>query len=412
MAIVGQLGDRAGHTSTTGGTGTITLGAALGAVAPNLCSFQSFSSAGITDQMVVSYLILDSNGAWELGRGTYTASGTTLTRGPTFSSNSNAAISLSGNEQVFISFLQEDAVAVAQMIWTGGRPTLVTATPVMTSNQTAKGTIFYTPFLHNLISIYDGFVFQTYAFTEQSVVLDSSNFLSGHVYDLFMALNAGVPTLGYGPAWTNITTRSAATALARTNGVWTNNTSITLRTAVGTTFGVGADKATYVGTAYGTANGQTGMNFNPASAAGGSGNILGLYSAYNKVMLHGQSQDSTSSWSYAVATWRAANGNANNSISYIDGLGDVAAIAKYNVFAEPGTTGGPEIGININSTSATPASQSSIFVSGAEANIFVEQMFVPVLGFNTITAMEFSSTTSAQTFQGAGFQTLTATVMM
>ncbi len=419
MAIVGQLGDRAGHTSATTGAGTITLGLALGAVAPNLCGFQSFSAAGITDQMTVSYLILDSNGAWEVGRGTYTASGTTLTRGATFSSNSNAAISLSGNEQVFISLLQEDAIAVNQMIWTGGRLTPVTATPVLTSNQTAKGTIFYTPHIHNLISIYDGFVFQTYTFTEQSVVLDSSNFLSGHVYDLFMFINAGVPTLGYGPAWTNTTTRSAA--ISRQNGVWTNTLSITLRTAVGTTFSVNSNKATYVGTAYATANGQTGMAFT-ASAAGGGGNVLGLFSAYNQVQVNAYSQDSNSSWNNSSATWVHADANANNAISYVDGLGVCAVSGTYSVAAGydtgTGVTTVAEIGAMLNWASGAPTFTAFNEVTAQSASFFtVLQLaaqfnFLPTLGYNTVSALESADSGSVVFFEGNGSQQLMISLWM
>lgn len=117
--------DRAGHSCATSGTGTLTLGSVLGAVAPNLCSFETFANAGVQDQNIVSYLILDSNGAWETGWGIYTASGTTLTRNVTKSSNSNAAISLSGNEQVFVTMRAEDmatveALAAANIVINGG----------------------------------------------------------------------------------------------------------------------------------------------------------------------------------------------------------------------------------------------------------------------------------------------------
>lgn len=106
-----NLFNRAGHASTTVGAGTVTLGSALGAVSPNICSFESFSSAGVQDQNIVSYLILDANGAWELGWGIYTASGTTLTRNLTKSST-GSLLALSGSEQVFIATRAEDMATV------------------------------------------------------------------------------------------------------------------------------------------------------------------------------------------------------------------------------------------------------------------------------------------------------------
>jgi hypothetical protein len=86
-------------TSTTG-TGTITLGSAEN-------GYQSFDDAGVPDGDVVRYVIEDGAN-WEVGTGTYTASGTTLTRTVTESSNSDAALNLSGNAVVFIGPAAQD----------------------------------------------------------------------------------------------------------------------------------------------------------------------------------------------------------------------------------------------------------------------------------------------------------------
>src|SRR5450755_2494237 len=92
-----KLYDLARMSTATKGTGTITLGAAVN-------GFLSFALAGVQDGDVIDYAINDygSLGS-EIGTGTYTAAGTTLSRTPTKSTNSNTAISLSGNAQVFIS---------------------------------------------------------------------------------------------------------------------------------------------------------------------------------------------------------------------------------------------------------------------------------------------------------------------
>jgi len=103
------LANLARMTTATTGTGTITLGAAAtsGGV-----TFLSFSGAGVADGDVVTYAIADTN-ASEIGRGTYTAAGTTLTRTVLKSTNSNTAINLSGSAQVFITSAAEDLPNIA-----------------------------------------------------------------------------------------------------------------------------------------------------------------------------------------------------------------------------------------------------------------------------------------------------------
>ena len=103
-----NLHNRAGMNTATSGQGTMTLSSAIGAVAINVAGFQSFSTSGVVDQEIVQYLILDVNGNWEVGTGTYSVSGPTLTRTVKYSNNSNTAISLSGSAQVFICALASD----------------------------------------------------------------------------------------------------------------------------------------------------------------------------------------------------------------------------------------------------------------------------------------------------------------
>src|ERR1700675_3294978 len=95
-----KLYNLARMTTATTGTGTITLGAAVS-------GYLSFSQSGVADGTTVSYGINDGANS-EVGTGVYAASGTTLTRTVTKSTNSNAAISLSGTAQVFITPRAED----------------------------------------------------------------------------------------------------------------------------------------------------------------------------------------------------------------------------------------------------------------------------------------------------------------
>lgn len=97
-----KIFDRVGMTTATTGTGTITLGSAITDATNG--DMLSFADAGVTTADVVNYLITDGNN-FEIGTGTYTSTGTTLTRTPALSKiagvTGTSAISLSGTAKVY-----------------------------------------------------------------------------------------------------------------------------------------------------------------------------------------------------------------------------------------------------------------------------------------------------------------------
>jgi hypothetical protein len=114
MALV--VKDRVRETTTTTGTGTVTLGGAA-------TGFQSFSVIG--DGNTTFYTIqLSNTNEWEVGIGTYTSSGTTLSRDTILeSSNGGTAVNFSaGTKDVFVTYPAEKA------IYEGNLPTKLVVT--------------------------------------------------------------------------------------------------------------------------------------------------------------------------------------------------------------------------------------------------------------------------------------------
>lgn len=102
MALV--IKDRVKETTTSTGTGTITLaGAVLG--------YQSFAAIG--NGNVTYYAIVDTtNGDWEVGYGTYTSSGTTLSRTAVLASSTGTAKIdfAAGEKEVICTYPAEKAI--------------------------------------------------------------------------------------------------------------------------------------------------------------------------------------------------------------------------------------------------------------------------------------------------------------
>lgn len=124
MALVFK--DRVQETSTTSGTGTVTLAGAVS-------GFQDFSVIGDGN---TTYYTITNGSNWEVGIGTYTASGTTLSRDTILeSSNAGSAITLSGTSNVFVTYPAEKAVA-QDASNTGYAPQLSATNGVFVNNAT------------------------------------------------------------------------------------------------------------------------------------------------------------------------------------------------------------------------------------------------------------------------------------
>jgi hypothetical protein len=361
-------------TTATTGTGTITLGAA---VAPWL----TFAQAGVPDGTTVSYAIQDGVANSEIGQpASILLSGTTLTP--------------------------------------QGRLTLTTAVPVLAADVTAATTIYYTPYVGNVVPIYDGTNMVPTVFSELSLALDltaahTGYHQSGKLFDLFVVNDAGTIRLASGPAWTNDTTR--AETLSQINGILVSDASIVLRfgSASGNTITY-TKRATYVGTFRASADGQTQMKFGTVAAGGGEA-WFGLWNMYQRREMAARLQDNNGTWTYTTAAWRAADNSTTFRISMVRGQDEDGVFATYGNRVGPTASNAfGFIGIGLDSTTvlSTLANQA-ITVGNAGQGVSVSSIFagLPGLGFHYLQALEQGDGTNANNFYTSPYNQFQALVV-
>lgn len=292
-----------------------------------------------------------------------------------------------------------------------GRLTLVSATPVMTSDQTAKSQIFYDCYNGAGVPYYTGVTDATDTIAACEVSLTMATTGTGvtntaGVFDIWWVHSGAsricVATNGSGGGWASDTAGSNTargtgySQVHNTRGYYTNVNAIAHCYNGTTDYGsVAADQATYLGTIYTTAAGQTGMAFQPTGAAGGSNNVLGLYNAYNRVRIVARELDSNGSWAGAAnSTWRAADNNNNNRIAVVDGLQQSSILTRFKLLVGPSGSVTAGIGVDLDSTSAAPVSYAGGFSGPPYSSPTAFDSFNPQIGFHFFQAMEVSTSTT------------------
>src|SRR5262249_36586636 len=179
-----------------------------------------------------------------------------------------------------------------------GYLTLTSGTPIISSDVTGATSVFYTPYVGNLIPIYNGTSFTVTVFSEIFCTLVSAHAAST-LYDFFMFNNSGVLTLVTGPAWSNSAAGAGArgtgantTQLSRINGIWVNTVSIQARNG-SSTFTIPANQGTYVGSLF--VDGSAGQV--SCHLSYGQNRKWGISNTYNRVPVVLKAGDPASTWS-------------------------------------------------------------------------------------------------------------------
>lgn len=350
--------DRCRETSTTTGTGTLTLaGAATG--------YRTLAAVG--DGNTCYYSIGHQSAAeWETGIGTYTSSGTTLSRTTILSSsNSGSAVSFSsGTKDVMIAPIASHGLPGQ---FAEGRLTLTTGTPVTSTDVTAADTIYYTPYTGNRITLPAGDGEVVVEFAEVSLSL--SGYTVDKNYDIWGYLSSGTVALD-STIWTNDTTR--ATALTTHKGRYVKT---------------GATSRLYLGT------------IRISSVTGEGEDSIGkrfVWNMYNR-QARALVWRYTSNYSESNGSWHVFNSSNANRISWVTGLAvDGIDALIGGAFVASGTTG--YINMGLDSTGSTQDTAYNVQGTGTIAGT-APYTYSPQIGAHYISPLVVSS--GSVTFYGS-----------
>jgi hypothetical protein len=279
-----------------------------------------------------------------------------------------------------------------------GRLTLQTAMPVMTATQSAKTTIYYTPYVGNKVPIYDGTNMVMTTFAELSVATTDTTkspaaIGASKVNDWFVWNDAGTIRLGHGPDWTSDIARSAGTALTMANGgIWLNNAAITN--------GPAASRGTYVGTTRSNASSQLDWIL-PVIGAPPTAGVFNVWNAYNRVEVAGTVGDTTATWTVS-ASLREFRGNTTYEIRFVTGLQEDAVTMhiQASATAEASTGNYLIFGFGIDSITATTGPRSN---GVNQSNLFgpaTTTYATTFLGYHYIAPLESTSGGAGTTLYG------------
>lgn len=306
-----------------------------------------------------------------------------------------------------VAFVNGQAGSILSYYAPQGRLTLATNTPVMATSVAGATTIFYTPYVGNLIPIYDGTNLVPRLFTELSASTTDTTkspavIGTSKINDWFVWSDAGTLRLSHGPDWTSDTARSAGTALTRVNGIWLNNVSITN--------GPAASRGTYVGTTRSNASNTLDYKLGSLATGGAQAAFLNVWNTYNRVAVNTSVSDSFGVGVHAPGIFNIFDGLVHNfhddngtRINFVSGLAEeTIGISLYHQVGSPDAPGYQIVAVGITMDQSGPSALSLFdkvtinYVNSAAVaagfgwvgSISLNHCYNPQLGFHFIQDLE------------------------
>ena len=305
-----------------------------------------------------------------------------------------------------------------------GRLTPSSTQAVPTSDNVAVTSLYYLPDQRAVgyyVPVYNGSSFQGYSITSSglTLTLNTSNHLSGKLYDVFAIVSSNTLTLATGPAWTSTSARST-TITQSIGNIWTNSTLMTAYNGA-TSYSVAANQGTYLGTFYASANGQTSVRFGMTAVAGGSHPLCYVWNAYNQVPGNFNIYDSNATWTYTTAVIResdTASGQGGNQFDFIQGEVGLNVTGNYTAAVGNTNATGVFVAAFIGYDSTTAGATGGIDAQGypmastSRTNLSPVFSIKPTLGYHYIAQLEFSTATGTTTWYSVGNPYSTGSMIM
>lgn len=272
----------------------------------------------------------------------------------------------------------------------------------MAASQAGATSVIYTPYLPgDTVPLYNGTTYVPTPFTEVSQATSDTTkspaaVAASSCYDLFAWSDSGTFRVTRGPAWTNCTTRSAGSALT---------TGSTPLNSVSITNGPAASRGTWVGSIASNASSTIDYIFG-AVGSGGTAAAFNLCNAFNRVLVRSFTGDSTASWTYGTATWRAPNGNATMRTTFMSCGTNDSAMGEYGSLVVSTTNSSTACNAAVGLNMTTNYCGRVAFCSGSggtgpfQCTITSRCEATPPLGQNFLSALEFAPGASTCTYGG------------
>lgn len=258
-----------------------------------------------------------------------------------------------------------DSTDIAVTTDPGLRLTLTSGVAVTTSDVSSATTVFYVPYKHHQVPLYDGSTWALHTVaTELSQALSDTTksptaATNGNVYDLFVWNDSGTLRLSRGPAWSSTTARGTGTGtteLTSVGGRLSNKFAISN--------GPSAQRGLYVGTIF-----VTGSGVDDAM------HRRHIWNAYHRVKRPMAATEPTASWTYAAPAYpgtddfRQANDNGANQLQFVFGLPGEAVSAQVLgcTFGNSSLLG--SVGIGLDSATVNSATHyANLALTGLSTN--------------------------------------------